>query len=345
MYQASVPFVSVPGELFRQWATDLYHPDAEAFRCAFSPAERTALAEFQRVLGQARAGLPDQLPELGRFQATPQAAELAWAAGEALTRLSSDVDEVERLASDHPYRMYRMFRHRASTRQIRLFMAACCRLHPDAYFDPRIAHALAAIERCADDPRAEAEAEAAWSELMILSQSLRDPARLTGEIAQAIQAVWQLLDEHWVGEEYHNVQHALSHAVYLSLREHPGDVFTGGEGDAAEYCAKAVEAAERLKRSGAEAGGEEIRHRIVYLLEDIFGDPFRQVAFETEWRTATVLALARGIYADGTFDQLPILADALEDAGCADEELLGHCRGPGPHVRGCWAIDLLRSVD
>ena len=52
-------------------------------------------------------------------------------------------------------------------------------------------------------------------------------------------------------------------------------------------------------------------------------------------------AIARHIYDDRAFHDLPILADALEDAGCADAAILDHCRGPGPHVRGCWAVDLL----
>jgi hypothetical protein len=51
--------------------------------------------------------------------------------------------------------------------------------------------------------------------------------------------------------------------------------------------------------------------------------------------------LAQAIYDDRTFDHLPILADALEEAGCSVKEMLDHLRGPGPHVRGCWAVDLL----
>jgi hypothetical protein len=53
------------------------------------------------------------------------------------------------------------------------------------------------------------------------------------------------------------------------------------------------------------------------------------------------MALAEGIYADRAFDRLPILADALEDAGCDAAELLTHFRGPGVHARGCWALDLV----
>ena len=57
--------------------------------------------------------------------------------------------------------------------------------------------------------------------------------------------------------------------------------------------------------------------------------------------TSTAVTLARSIYAERAFDRLPILADALEDAGCDAADLLAHCRGDGPHVRGCWAVDLV----
>jgi hypothetical protein len=81
-----------------------------------------------------------------------------------------------------------------------------------------------------------------------------------------------------------------------------------------------------------------------HLFRDIFGNPFRPVIFDPSWRTSTVLVLARGIYTDRAFDRLPILADALQDAGCDDPDILGHCRGPGPHVRGCWVVDLVLGL-
>jgi hypothetical protein len=81
------------------------------------------------------------------------------------------------------------------------------------------------------------------------------------------------------------------------------------------------------------------------LLRDIFGPLLhRPMGFHPDWRTYngdTVSNLARTIYAEQVFDRAPILADALEDAGCDNAELLGHLRGPGPHVRGCWALDLV----
>ena len=76
-------------------------------------------------------------------------------------------------------------------------------------------------------------------------------------------------------------------------------------------------------------------------LRCLFGNPFRLVALDRSWLTSTVVALANGIYADRAFDRLPILADALQDAGCDNADVLTHCRGDGPHVRGCWVVDLL----
>ncbi|OWK45608.1 hypothetical protein FRUB_01939 [Fimbriiglobus ruber] len=53
------------------------------------------------------------------------------------------------------------------------------------------------------------------------------------------------------------------------------------------------------------------------------------------------MAIARGIYADRAFDRTPVLADALQDAGCDDDDILSHLCGTGPHVKGCWIVDLL----
>jgi hypothetical protein len=86
----------------------------------------------------------------------------------------------------------------------------------------------------------------------------------------------------------------------------------------------------------------------VALLRDVFGNPFRPATLDPRWRTPDVAALAGPAYEEralpaGTLDpaRLAVLADALEDAGCADTDLLDHLRSAGPHVRGCWAVDLL----
>jgi hypothetical protein len=77
------------------------------------------------------------------------------------------------------------------------------------------------------------------------------------------------------------------------------------------------------------------------LLRDVFADTFQPVSFSPSWRTDDAVALARQMYDSRDFGAMPILADALQDAGCDSEEVLSHCRGPGPHVRGCWVIDLV----
>jgi hypothetical protein len=84
-----------------------------------------------------------------------------------------------------------------------------------------------------------------------------------------------------------------------------------------------------------------MKGRLATLFREISGNPYRPVVLDPGWATATVLALSHGIYDAGDFTPLPILADALEDAGCADEQVLGHCRSAGVHVRGCWVLDLL----
>jgi hypothetical protein len=93
-------------------------------------------------------------------------------------------------------------------------------------------------------------------------------------------------------------------------------------------------AAEQLGRADETA-------RQADLARDVFGNPFRDVSTSATWATSTVTNLARAMYEDRAFDRLPILADALEEAGWADTDILNHCRGPGPHVRGCWVVDLI----
>jgi hypothetical protein len=80
-------------------------------------------------------------------------------------------------------------------------------------------------------------------------------------------------------------------------------------------------------------------------LRDVFGNPFRPAPAVDpgvlSWHGGTVRRLAEAVYAERAFDRLPVLADALEDAGGADAELLAHYRSGGEHVRGCWAVDLI----
>ena len=77
------------------------------------------------------------------------------------------------------------------------------------------------------------------------------------------------------------------------------------------------------------------------LFHDILGNPFRPVRIDRSSLPEEVILLGRTIYIEQLFNRLPQLAEALEQAGYTNKEVLGHCRGPGPHVRGCWVVDLL----
>src|SRR5260370_42064094 len=92
----------------------------------------------------------------------------------------------------------------------------------------------------------------------------------------------------------------------------------------------------------------EARVRQANLLREFFGNPLRPAAVDPGWLTwhgGMVRELAAVIFDEDAFGRLPILADALEDAGCTDQAILDHCRGGGAHVRGCWVVDLLLSKE
>lgn len=83
------------------------------------------------------------------------------------------------------------------------------------------------------------------------------------------------------------------------------------------------------------------------LIRDIFGNPFRKTKIDPNWllwNGGVVSSLARSMHDAGDFTDMPILADALEEAGCDDPLILSHCRASALHVRGCWVIDLLLDL-
>lgn len=83
-------------------------------------------------------------------------------------------------------------------------------------------------------------------------------------------------------------------------------------------------------------------------IRDIFGNPFRPVTMKPvwlQWNDGTVAKLAQLIYDERRFEDMPILGDAFIDAGCHNEEILSHCRSEGPHVRGCWVVDLILNKE
>jgi hypothetical protein len=222
--------------------------------------------------------------------------------------------EVEWLACTDPQKMLNFLRRtKASDRKLRLFVCACCRRIWHKLTDKQSRRAVEVAERLADGQA--------------------DPA----EVAAARTGIEELLR---IEDQAYAEEAQLSEAAFLYgymdqwprlLAESPvaKDVTT-------ERVNFAVDARNNLPADS---------RPLVEFLHDIFGLlPFRPVTIPPSslvWNDGTVVKLAQGIYDDRAFDRLPILADALEESGCDNTDMLAHCRQPGEHVRGCWAVDLI----
>ena len=80
-----------------------------------------------------------------------------------------------------------------------------------------------------------------------------------------------------------------------------------------------------------------------HIVRDIVGNPFRTIEFDSRWRTDDVRQIAQRIHEECDYGTTPILADALQEAGCESVDILDHCRGAVPHTRGCWVIEAIRA--
>ena len=92
--------------------------------------------------------------------------------------------------------------------------------------------------------------------------------------------------------------------------------------------------------------GEEYFDPVIAIIRDIWGNPFHQFPVKVVkgwqlWQDTTIARMARTMYDNRDYASLPILGDALEEAGCSDPTIIEHCRGPGPHYLGCWVLDML----
>jgi hypothetical protein len=81
------------------------------------------------------------------------------------------------------------------------------------------------------------------------------------------------------------------------------------------------------------------------ILRDIFANPFHRIEFNPSWRSGNMVGLARAMYRNRDFANLALLADELARTGCNNNDLIGHCREIGPHVRGCWVVDLVLAKE
>jgi hypothetical protein len=189
----------------------------------------------------------------------------------------------------------------ASERQLRLFACACCRQIWHSLSDERSRHAIVTSELYAD-------------------------RRVTKkELRQAQRQAWAAFSAMCGNNRASEAARAAAWSAAWKYRQAAANTW-----DAA---ANAVEQ------------WIQERDRQCHALRDIFGNPFRRSLSVTSavlaWNDGTVRRIAQGIYEERAFDLLPILADALLDAGCDNEDIFAHCRSAGPHVRGCWVLDLL----
>jgi hypothetical protein len=160
----------------------------------------------------------------------------------------------------------------------------------------------------------------------------------------AVEAIEKLVDENLPEKKRDAVESAAYAAVPQSVwgvEYHPDQAgrWTAAAylDDVIGYTPKCLRAARATKQ---EKAGEERAQ--CELLRDIFGNPYRPVSFDPAWRTDTAVALARGMYESRDFAGMPILADALQEAGCENTDILKHCRDAKQvHVRGCWVVDLV----
>lgn len=166
-------------------------------------------------------------------------------------------------------------------------------------------------------------------------------SRLTDERSRsAVEAAEQYADKLISSVEAMNYEGPANEVLDISL-EIGSDIQNDAAASAAiclALWATADWGAFQVVRYGRELLGDGA---MVRLMDCVFRVPFRSVAFDPAWLTSTAVGIAQGIYDDRAFDRMPILADALQDAGCENADILGHCRGEGPHVRGCWVVDLV----
>jgi hypothetical protein len=214
------------------------------------------------------------------------------------------LSEAKWLAHDEPYPLLGFVRDIASERNLRLVGCAACRRIWDLMREPRCRAAVEASERFADG---------------LL------PEKALDLISAAAEEAYQEASFDDGGEA--RLATAVAHAAS----------YTSSPSLLLEVLLEALRAVCDAAPHGlvTELGLQADSVR------DILGNPFRPMAVDPAWLTSAVVSLAEGIYAHRAFDRWPILADALQDAGCDSADVLNHCRWPGPHARGCWVVDLL----
>jgi hypothetical protein len=228
-----------------------------------------------------------------------------------------------------------------SDRKQRLFAAACCRRVWHLLTDPRSREAVEAQERFADGlvtARDLAAAESAAKDAWVAAR-----AALAGTDYPSADAFTA-----WASKPGDGTRE-LSDYPALAAQISAAGAATGAWAGAASAAAWAAVPASvwatadsATGRAAWEAARDAESVAQCRLLRDILGNPFRPAEIDPrwlDWRRGRVWRLAQALYRERAFDRLPVLADALQGAGCCDADLLGHLRGPGPHALGCHALD------
>jgi hypothetical protein len=231
--------------------------------------------------------------------------------------------EAEWMVATDPTPMMEFLRGNGTQRQFRLYSCACLRRVWELLPDNNSRRVAELAEGYADDEVSESDFTDAWRVVFEAAE-----ARAGSETdVSALYACSALGGDDWPGLavwEADRVARGVQDAAYWDAWE------SAHQWNQGEHPDRAGEAAYRAEAVNQTA-----------LLRDIFGNPFRPITFDPAWRTSTVTTLARTMYESRDFSPRPILADALQDAGGDSDDILNHLRCDGPHVRGCWALDLI----
>jgi hypothetical protein len=227
--------------------------------------------------------------------------------------------------------MLSLLKGKARERKFKLFACACCRRIDHLLTDERSLRAIEVIEKFHDGLVTRqtynlAERTAKDSYDTLNREVAADESTSGRPLPRSILLLAHMYGAQSVWMCYKNSYFDVAQLCCGALRGHGTAEVEEAE---SRSVGESIEVAERAAQAD--------------LLRDIFGNPFRPIIFESSWLTSTVIALAHQMYDSRDFSAMPILADALQDAGCENVDILDHCRGLGAHVLGCWVVDLILS--